>query len=218
MATQSPVESELHLEAMLYVLEDPSLDREAFEARLADDARLAEILTEAVEMLHSIRPRNGDSIMPVSFDIPSIRTFADSPSRSEISGSMPSSWLGLASLAASILLVGFLGWKSFQAMSPSIERDTDGSSVNGSVSKTAGDTESFKNVVWAWGEVGTGHHDESLTQFVSFVDNELALAACESVCESDVPEWLVMATAAILEQGGGIDSPLEDIDSRTLIQ
>ncbi len=203
MATQLPDESELHLEAMLYVLEDPSLDREAFEARLAEDVRLAEILSEAVETLHSMRPSMGDSTAPSYFEIPSVRTFSDSPVRSNISGSIPSSWLGLASLAASILLVGFLGWKSFQALSPET---------------TTGDVESFKNVAWAWGEIGTGHHDEPSTQYVSFVDDQVALAACESICESDVPEWLVMATAAILEQGGGIDSPLEDIDSRTLIQ
>ena len=112
----------------------------------------------------------------------------------------------------------FWGWKSFQLLSPAIVRNNDVASANGSGSQPSGDAESFSNVVWAWGEVGTGHHEEQLAQYVSQVDNELAFAACDSVCDSDVPEWLVLATAAILEQGGGVDSPLENVDSRTLIQ
>ena len=203
---------------MLYVLEDPALDRDSFEARLADDVRLGEILAIAVEMLHAMRSTDPESLAPVYFDVPTVRTFTESPTGSIASESVPYSWLGLVSLAASILLVGFLGWKSFQAFAPSMVGTERGSSANRSLSQTNGDTELFKNVVWAWGEVRNGQHEPLLAQYISMTEGDVALASCDSVCENDVPEWLVLATATILEQGGGVDLPLDDLDSRTLIQ
>ena len=55
------IESQLHLEAMLYLLDDAALDREAFEARLANDPRLGEILAQSVTVFQSLESINFDS-------------------------------------------------------------------------------------------------------------------------------------------------------------
>jgi hypothetical protein len=204
---------------MLYLLEDSSLDRGAFEARLVDNERLGEILAEAVELLHAMRQSGSEGMTPVYLDASSVRTYADHCVKRDGSEAVSRSWLGLAVFAASILVVGFLGWQSFRAFLPSsISIDSDFAEARQNVPRSSGGAESFKKVVWAWGEVGTGHHEELLTQYASLVDSEVALASCDSVCDNDVPEWLVLATKAILDQDGGVDLPFEDVDSRTLIQ
>jgi hypothetical protein len=212
-------ESQRHFEAMLYVLEDPSLDRAAFEARLLDDDRLCEILAEAVELYQLARRSNDDAFVPVYLDTASMRTYTDRPTRSIGYEVTSSSWLGLAVLAGSILMVGYLGWKSFEVFSPTSNSvDSEIAMVNQRPPRTPASADSFNKVVWAWGEVGTGHHEELLTQCIGQFDSEVALASSDLVGESDVPEWLVMATKAIPQEEDEIDSPFEDIDSRTLLQ
>ena len=49
------IESQMHLEAMLYLLDDSALDRDAFEARLSNDFQLGEILAKAVGTFHNLR-------------------------------------------------------------------------------------------------------------------------------------------------------------------
>ncbi len=212
--------SQLHFEAMLYVLEDPSLDRAAFEARLLDDDGLGEILVEAVQLFHSMRQSEDDRAAPIYLDVSSARTDKGCSSRATGAEVNSAGWLGLAAFAASILVVGFLGWKSMQVFLPSsVKLDNDYAATSPIVPQVFGNAEaSLKQVVRAWGEVGTGHHEELLTQYVNLTDFEIALASCDSVCESDVPEWLVMATKAIVQQDDGVDLPFENVDSRTLIQ
>ena len=47
--------SQNDLDAMLYVLEDPALDRESFESRMADDPNLAHAVANAVYLTESLR-------------------------------------------------------------------------------------------------------------------------------------------------------------------
>jgi hypothetical protein len=85
MVNQPQEESKLHLEAMLYVLEDPALDRVAFEARLSEDVRLGEILADAVELFQSMRSVESGVITLATRDLPSVRTFAEGPLKSQVS-------------------------------------------------------------------------------------------------------------------------------------
>ena len=88
-------ESQLHLEAMLYLLADPALDRDAFEAKLANDPRLGEILAQSVTVFQSLESLEFDSQTIVRVAHPSSQSYR--------------SWISLATIAASLLLMGFLG-------------------------------------------------------------------------------------------------------------
>ena len=210
-------ESELHLEAMLYVLDDPSMDRTAFEERLIDDVRLGEILAEAVSMFQTLRSMDANFETFLSLPRSNENTLDGvSTVKTRHVAWSSSRWLRLTSLAATIVLVGFMGWKSFQAMTPGQGRDDADRWTNGS--RSLSDSTSMNKVVWAWGEVQTGSRDDSTMHHANFADSDVALASCDTLCNNDVPEWLVLATAAVLEQSGAVESPLENVDARTLLQ
>ena len=171
------IESQLHLEAMLYLLDDAALDREAFEARLANDPRLGEILAQSVTVFQSLESINFDSQTIVRATHVSRRAYR--------------SWMSLATIAASLLLVSFLG------------RQTLHSIRSGSTEIAASSTEngSLINVVWAWGELKADDPDAQLLRDVGDGEFENTLAMLDPFTEREVPDWLVLATTDVLEDG-----------------
>ena len=173
-------ESQMHLDAMLYLLDDPILDRFAFEVRLANDSKLSEILTETVLVFHSLQSVKFDS------QLQSVDRLAHSSDYSN------RRWQAFPVIAASLLLVGFLGWQTLNSIRTrhyEIASGTENASRN--------------QVVWAWGELRADESEsQPLRDAVDFeFDNSLAIH--DSFAERDVPEWLVMATTDRLE--GDID-------------
>ncbi len=161
-----------HLEAMLYLLDDPALDREAFEARLADDAQLGEILAQAVTTFQALQA--------ASFKPNGIAQGSVARRTSSVLNALPQ-WQFLSVLAASILLACFLGWQTHFEM-------RSGLADNGS-----------NNVVLAWGDIQSAVLDHQGTREVSEFELENALAMSDSLPEMDVPEWLVIAAADTAE-------------------
>lgn len=174
--------SQMHLEAMLYLLDDPALNRDAFESRLANDAQLAEILAESVTVFQSLRKAEFASEKPIV--APMARAYIHSFRL----------WQSIPVIAASLLIFGFLGWQTIQSMR--------------SHSKEI----AMNSVVWAWGELQTDNSDSQLSRDIGDSDFENTLAMLEPTGDSEVPEWLVLATAANVE---GI-ADLED--GKALIQ
>ena len=190
-------ESQLHLDAMLYVLDDPTLDRAAFEARLEGDCRLAEILAEAVAMFELTREiswRENSSSAPSTTDPHN----ASLPESSLPESSLPESsryessrydWRSVAAffvLAASFL-ISVVGWNTFKREPPGVASLDD-----------------LDNVVLAWGELQSELADYQPIRNAGEYDPETTLAFLDAVDEDGVPEWLVLATSDRLD--GGLDS------------
>jgi hypothetical protein len=215
MVCSSKDESQLRLNAMLYVLEDSNLDREAFENQLVENVRLAEILADTVLMyqgLHSIREGMlGQDLVGAQ------AASSKSVARAGQSLAVFPSWVAVASLAASLLLVGFLGWKSFESLSNALRSRQPGALASVEALSSNANSASLQTLLQAWGELRTSHEEDALVQHVCFIDREIPGTASELLNDDDVPEWLVLATAAILEQGG-VDLPLEPVETRTVIQ
>lgn len=162
-------ESQMHLEAMLYLLDDPALDRDAFEARLANDTQLAEILAETVSVFQSLQK--------VEFESEK-QSMARTAHASVYSYHR---WQSIPVIAASLLIIGFLGWQTIQSM------------------RSHSNAIALNNVVWAWGELQTDNSDSQLNRDVGESDFENTFAMLEPTSDSDVPEWLVLATVANVE-------------------
>lgn len=168
-------ESQLHLDAMLYLLEDPSLDRNAFEARLLEEPKLGEILANSVDAFLKLQATEFDSL-PVSNcqDIRPASSYSGSRGR-----------LFFPAIAASLFLacsVGWLGLVLIQSISS-----------NNASSVSLASSLSLNSVVLAWGDLQADRDDSSLVQEVSHSDLESSLSLADSFVESDVPDWLVLA-------------------------
>ena len=181
-------ESQLHLEAMLYLLEDAALDREAFESRLANDPALGEILAQSVTVFQSLESINFDSQTIVRATHVSSRSYR--------------SWISLATIAASLLLVSFLGWQTLHSIRSGSTEIATSSTENGSLI----------SVVWAWGELKADDPDAQLLRDVGDSEFENALAMLDPFTERDVPEWLVLATTDVLEDA------MDHKDAKAFIQ
>lgn len=182
------IESQLHLEAMLYLLEDAALDREAFEARLANDPRLGEILSQSVTVFQSLESINFDSQTIVRATHVSSRAYR--------------SWMALATIAASLLLVSFLGPQTLHSIRSGSTQIATSSTENGSLI----------NLVWAWGELKADDPDAQLLREFGDGEFENALAMLDPFTEREVPEWLVLATTDVLEDG------MDHKDAKAFIQ
>ena len=181
----------MHLDAMLYLLDDPALDRDAFEARLANDSQLAEVLAEAVTVFQSLQS--------VEF-APQKQVIAQAAQAAQAAHASVYSyrkWQTVAVIAASLLILGFIGWQTIQSIQSN---------------RTHSNEIALNNVVWAWGELQTDDSDSQTSRDVGDSDFENTLSMLEPTCDSDVPEWLVLVTAANVE---GLADPE---DGKALIQ
>ncbi|HUP80891.1 MAG TPA: hypothetical protein VM260_20240 [Pirellula sp.] len=182
--------SQMQLEAMLYLLDDPALDRNAFEGRLANDSQLAETLAEAVPVFHSLQS--------VQFD-------SQSQSVSCLTHSSLYShrrWQSILVIAASLLMVGFLGWQTLVSIR----------SRQSEVASASTENVSLNSVVWAWGELRADEPETQLVRDTGDFEYDHSLAMLDPFTVRDVPEWLVMATTDIHE--GDNDQK----DAKVLIQ
>ncbi len=204
-------ESELHLEAMLYLLNDPTLDRVSFELRLSEDARLGEILADAVTVYQSLKSIDLESLNDSNLLVPSSVTPA-----SAINPSAGRLWLTLGTVAASFLLIGFLGWQSIYPNSLRSVSMRNSANANVQISDAIVDSDfvSMSSLLSAWGELRTGDRDEHLRS-LSCAESECLIAMSEPFSESDVPEWLVLATSTTFEDSNAADTQIE---SRNLLQ
>ena len=227
-------ESKLFLEAMLYLLDDPALDRVDFESRLADDVRLCEILAESVSIHQALQLI--DVNRQPEIDLPALSSQrvvdATRASTASHSNSFTSNFtishrfaLSLATIAASLLLVSYIGWQALKSTNglpfqiAKFENKRQASTVIASESAASNSEASeLRSVLLAWGEVKDSDQSEFLIRFTNFSDLEYASSTHESTEDRDVPEWLVLAAAADLEGGAGADLRLDDIESRTLVQ
>ena len=175
-------ESQMHLDAMLYLLDDPALDRDAFEAKLANEAQLTEILAEAVTVFQSLRKAEFESERP--FVARTTHASVHSYRR----------WQSIPVIAASVLIFGYIGWQTIQSM------------------RSHSNEIAMNSVVWAWGELQTDNSDSQLTRDVGDSDFENTWAMLEPTSDTDVPEWLVLATVA------NVDGIQDLEDGKALIQ
>ena len=168
-------ESQMHLEAMLYLLEDPALDRVAFETRLLEDARLSEVLANAVDTFLRLQSAEFESF-PVGIVEEDRRVSSDSRARR---------WLFFPALAASLVLACFVCWQAFVLV--------QAISSNNASSVSLASSLSLNSVVLAWGDLQTDRDDSGLVQETSSSDLSASLSFADSFVEADVPDWLVLA-------------------------
>ena len=168
-------ESQMHLEAMLYLLEDPALDRNEFEARLLEEPQLCEILANSVDAFLRFQ-----STEPDSFSGPMVQEI-----RRAAAGTGDRGSLFLPVVAASLLLACFVGWQAF-VLIQSI-------SSNSASSVSLASSLSLNNVVLAWGDLQTDRDDSGMVQETSNSDLDSSLSLADSFVEADVPDWLVLA-------------------------
>ena len=182
--------ADMHMEAMLYLLDDPALDREAFAARLANDSQLAEILAETVSVFQSLQSVQFNS--QSQFVVASAHSAVYSNCR----------WQSIPVIAASLLLVGFLGWQTL----------VSNRSRQSEIASSSLENVSLNGVVWAWGELRADEPEAQLHRDVGDFEYDHSLAMLDPFIERDVPEWLVMATTDILEGDN------DQYDAKVLIQ
>ena len=161
-----------HCEAMLYLLNDPTLDCSAFEARLADDPRLGEILAQAVSTFESLRA--------VSFESEAV---AQVSSQGNVSRGVPHyrTWQFASVLAASLLIAAFLGWQTLFSI-------RSGSNENRS-----------SHIVLAWGDLQIDALNTQGARETGDSEIENSVATIDLFGENDVPEWLVIAATDAAE-------------------
>ncbi|MCY2976044.1 MAG: hypothetical protein NTW52_15420 [Planctomycetota bacterium] len=202
-------DSQLHLESMLYLLEDSVLDRDAFEVRLENDARLAEVLSESVTMfqsLKSIEPVVSESVSRESDLVTVCKPVPQAFESSRTRVSHPR-WNLVTCVAASIGFLGFLSWMIFETNR--IEPVESDLLVQNSVA--------IKNIVSAWSELKLDSESNANGNADSLVDlidseEELTLVGHDAFSEKDVPDWLVMATV------DSVENNIEANDTKVLLQ
>lgn len=162
------------LEAMLYALNDPALDREAFEREMADDPELAFSVASAVQLALEMKE---------SFEPSALRRGYSEPIRSELpSGNpQPAGWVLTAILCASAVLA-WIAWNRFFYSEEIHPSDRD--------------------LVTAWSmfraESGAAGVLETELSPASYLeDSESSLVENDE----DFPSWLIAATATESSDG-----------------
>jgi hypothetical protein len=174
MNDKTPSNPSTHLlEAMLYVLNDPALDRDEYEQRLANDPVLGESVAEAVGLLQDIKSVSGSHTKPMV-------TIAVSSGTQRTPAAF---WPWSISIAASIALVACLGWRLFF-----FEQNNHNQLAN----------VQLVNVVNAWSDLqqldGLDNAEDAKLRSVG-LESELT-PGTEEVLDEDVPDWLISASIA----------------------
>lgn len=174
MNNKTPNNPSTHLlEAMLYVLNDPALDRDEYEQRLANDPVLGESVAEAVGLLQDIKAVSGSHAKPMV-------TIAVSSSAQRTPVAF---WFWSISIAASIALIACVGWRFFV-----FERNNHNQLANVQLA----------NVVNAWSDLqqldGLDNAEDAKLRSIG-LESELS-PGTEEVLDEDVPDWLISASIA----------------------
>lgn len=165
------------LEAMLYVLCDESIDRDAFEAKLENDLALAEAVAEAVSMVQGLKQAAGSS----SASMVSKPRFEGSVVRSRQMSFLAKGLVAMVSIAAASCVI-FFRW----------QRDT-----------VIASAESLPEIAAAWidlSEANTDLMDASISRFESDGDTESDTESAGFGAEykhlavaDDMPDWMLLA-------------------------
>jgi hypothetical protein len=200
--------SELYLKAVLYLLEDPALDRNAFEELLAaDDGQLAELLSSAVYDLKLLK--QSQSCFAGLGD--QVREPVQLTSQNNTYFSSRMAWL--STIVASCVVVGFVGWqfvqnRSVERVAQTSIRYPDFPSDDSLVPIDALNIAERSSMVQAWTEFRVVDDADAASSngLISDPDCILCLHR-DAPTELDVPEWLVQAASAL-----GLDSIESDVN------
>lgn len=177
-------------DAYRYVLDDPTLDRAAFETRMLDDVDLALAVAEAVSHVDSLRAASFIAA-PADLTVSSERTAG-----AKITGWRMSS---LIALAAGLLLA--IGLVNYQLLNRQV-LNTHGQA--GSLPPTSQANSLEQNLAESWLAIrqteivdGSSNLVDASTNFESPRDDENLLDAVDSVDE----DWLMDAAREFYAQG-----------------
>ncbi len=192
--------SELYLNAILYVLEDPLLDRNAFEAMLAkDNGQLAELLSSAVndlEVLSNNKSRlfdqNDKANQPVVL----------ATTRSDVSSKV----VWYSSVIAGCFAVALIGWQFIffkPQPSPTIATNTNQSPAfvtDFSLDPfDALDVSAQTSMLQAWTEFRGVEERNVSTSSDALVDGPDCILCShrDATAERELPDWLVHGASAL---------------------
>ncbi|XZE33356.1 hypothetical protein SH501x_004137 [Pirellulaceae bacterium SH501] len=184
--TSNHLDSNLEMQAMLYALGDPSLDRAAFESLLESNCEAMEAVSRAVWVMQGVRSSRVSSITP--------RVTPTAPIEPRRSAWHQSAWIaGALAIAASLVAFFSLGRP---------KADPDSSS-------------DLSAIAAAWSDVQTSElksldpfpHRELSTN--TFESEDLVLASASFSVEDelydsvDIPSWLITAASRANETTEG---------------
>ena len=177
IAMTNKSDSDMGLEAMLYVLCDESIDRDAFEAKLENDPALAEAVAEAVAIAQGLKQVAVSS----SASMATKPRFEDSVVRPRQMPFLAKGLVAILSIAAAFCVI-FFRW----------QRDT-----------VIASAESMPEIAAAWidlSEANTDLMDPSISRFESDGDTEsdtdsagLGAEQKQLAVADDMPDWMLLA-------------------------
>jgi len=163
------------LEAMLYVLFDESIDRNAFEAKLENDPALAEAVAESVSIVQGLK----QAAMSSNASMATKPRFEDSVVRSRQMPFFVKGLVAMVSIAAAFCVI-FFRW----------QRDT-----------VIASAESLPEIAAAWidlNEANTDLMDGSIFRFESDGESDTESAGLgaeykQLAIADDMPDWMLLA-------------------------
>ena len=161
------------LEAMLYVLCDETIDRNAFEAKLENDPGLAEAVAESVSIVQGLK----QAAMSSNASMATKPRFEDSVVRSRQMPLLAKCLVAMVSIAAAVCVI-FFRW----------QRET-----------VIASAESLPEIAAAWidlSEANSDLMDASISRFESESDTESAGLGTEYkqlAVADDMPDWMLLA-------------------------
>jgi len=172
---------------MLYLLDDPSLDRSAFELQLVDDSELGEIVAESVSRLQAMRamkPADWPRISP--------------PEKSMLPVRLPTSanttrldWRLCLALAATLLLAPWVNWSALRVP-----------------------LEKAPQIAMVWSDLRAEEASHMQRQPPFTEDAEVDLGSTRDAFEeSELPDWMVLVASVGIDAIHHPSAPLDSIDS-----
>jgi len=163
------------LEAMLYVLCDESIDRNAFEAKLENDPALAEAVAESVSIVQGLK----QAAMSSNASMATKPRFEDRVVRSRQISFLAKGLVAMVSIAAAFCVI-FFRW----------QRDT-----------VIASAESIPEIAAAWidlNETNTDLMDGSILRFESDSESDTESAGLgaeykQLAVADDMPDWMLLA-------------------------
>ena len=173
------------LEAMLYVLFDESIDRDAFEAKLENDPVLAEAVAESVSIVQGLK----QAAMISNALMATEPRFEDRVVRSRQMSFLAKGLVAMVSIAAAFCVI-FFRW----------QRDT-----------VIASAESLPEIAAAWidlNEANTHLMDGSIFRFESDSESDTESAGLGSeykqlTVADDMPDWMLLAVTGTDSQNPG---------------
>jgi len=167
------------LEAMLYVLRDPAIDCDAFEAQMIDDPLLAEAVSHAVSLVFSIKNQSEVNVECQSLTKPTLATPTASVAMPKFS--FNPAWMALATISAVIRL--FLLSLDYASKDSSVEPMFE-------VAAAWTDLQSTKTE-----QQNTELKNETSLAIHSDLDDSLLGLESKSL-DNDLPDWMLLAAIA----------------------